>query len=291
MKWSYKLKVYKVYKARPQIMDLSKFKQHGKFLMLALDHRGSFKKYIGKNPEAVTDAEIIKVKKMIIDSLADLFSGVLIDPEWGLPAYHHAKPYLLCVEKTGYEASGDERITELEYSVPELKKMGAGGIKILLYMNPEAKSTKKQLATAKKVLADCKKNRLPFFLEIVTYGNETLGKSRSEWVLRSLQKFLEAKIIPDVFKLEYSGDAESCKKITAMLGKTPWILLTRGESFEVFKEQLRVAVAAGAVGFLAGRALWQELANYPDDAGKKKFLETVVRARFEEINGIVLGTN
>lgn len=270
--------------------------------MLALDHRGSFKKFISPNPETVSDNDIVKAKGMIIDSLVDLFSGVLIDPEWGLPAYKHPKPYLLCAEKTGYVESGDDRVTELEYSAAELKKMGASGVKLLIYFYPAGKSCAKQLATSKKVMLDCQKNDLPFFLEIVTYGNEALGKSRAEWVLGSVEKFVEAKIIPDVFKLEYPtsaspfgratagkpGDSEACKKITQLVGRTPWILLTRGESFEVFKEQLKTAVKNGAVGFLAGRALWQELGTFPDEAGKQEFLRTVVRPRFEELNRIVL---
>ena len=73
---------------------------------------------------------------------------------------------------------------------------------------------------------------------------------------------------------------------------TPWILLTRGEKFDVFKEQLRTATKAGAIGFLAGRAVWQEYSEFKDDlAGKKKFLEETVKNRFREICDVVLGKN
>ncbi len=283
-------------------MDLSPFKYHDRFLMLALDHRGSFKKYISKNPEAVTVADSIKAKAMIINSLADQFSGVLLDPSWGLTAYQGgAKPYLLCLEKTGYVESGSERVTELEYTAKQLKELGASGTKLLLYFNPEAKSRVQQIETATKALLDSHKNKLPLFLEIVTYGNEASGKSRAEWVLRSVKMLLETGVVPDVWKLEFPasvrlgrtmagrpGDFEACKKITELVGDTPWILLTRGESFEMFREQLKVAVAAGAVGFLAGRALWQEFGQYPDEAAQKEFLTNTVKPRFAEISRIVL---
>lgn len=277
---------------------LQKFQNHGKFLMLALDHRGSFKKYVNPvNPEKVSPADLIKTKKLIIEAVQDQFSGVLIDVDWGLPAFAKAsagevrsngKPYLLPLEKSGYTDKKGDRITDLGYSAKKIKSLGASGAKLLLYFNPSSKICSQQIKTAKKALADSHKNNLPFFLEIVTYGNEELGKSRSEWVLRSLEMLLKNKIVPDVWKLEYPGDAGSCKKITELVGPTPWILLTRGDSFEHFEKQLTDAVAGGAVGFLAGRALWQEIVNYKTEQEKKEFLNTVVAGRFKKISAICL---
>ena len=280
--------------------------------MLALDHRGSFKKYINKTkPEEVSVDDLIKTKAMIIESVQDQFSGVLLDAEWGLPGYKSkAKPYLLPLEKSGYTDKEGDRITELEYTAKQLKDMGASGTKLLLYFNPESITCGQQIQTAKKALDDSRNNEMPFFLEIVTYGNEELalpgvalakpGKSRSEWVLRSVQMLIDENIVPDVWKLEYpavaeakAGEArslESCKKITELVGSTPWILLTRGDSFVHFEKQLTDAVAAGAVGFLAGRALWQEIGDYNTDEEKKNFLNTVVADRFRKISDIVINS-
>lgn len=270
-------------------MSISKFQKDGKYLMLALDHRGSFKKYVKPEaPETATDQEVIKIKSMIISSLENQFSGVLIDPDWGLPDYDKQKPFLLCLEKTGYTDLQGERLTELQYPASQLRDWGASGAKLLIYFNPESTSCEKQIETAKKALADAHQNDLPLFLEIVTYGNEELGKSRSEWVIKSLEKIIQANVIPDVWKLEYTGDKESCQKITEMVGKTPWILLTRGDSFEVFREELVEAVGAGAVGFLAGRALWQEISKCTDEKTRLEFLNGVVSDRFAEISEIVL---
>lgn len=268
--------------------------------MLALDHRGSFRKYINSsNPDAVTESELVQTKASIIEAVQDQFSGVLIDAEWGLSGYKSKnKPYLLPLEKSGYTDKAGDRVTELGYTAAEIKAMGAGGAKLLLYFNPDSKTCGQQIATTKKALADAHQNNLPFFLEIVTYGNEELGKSRSEWVLRSLQILLKENVIPDVWKLEYpavaeamageAGSLESCKKITELVRPTPWILLTRGDSFEHFAKQLQEAVAAGAVGFLAGRALWQEISDYKTEPEKKEFLNTVVADRFRKISEICL---
>ncbi len=270
---------------------LEKFQKNSRFLMLALDHRGSFKKYVNEaDPESVTDDEITNLKKMIIDATYSDFSGLLVDPDWGLKAYEKKdKPYLLCIEETGYSESAGERITSLKYTVKELKDLGASGVKILLYFNPAAdEACQKQLATAKLVLDQCKQNNLPLFLEIVTYGNEEVAKTRSEWVINSVNKFLEIGIFPDVFKLEYPGGDQSCKKITEMLGAIPWILLTRGEPYEIFVDQLESAVKNGARGFLAGRAIWQEVSKYDNDAGRMEFLNNIAKERFHEICQITL---
>jgi len=260
--------------------------------MLALDHRGSFKKYVNKkNPEAAGNKEIADVKSLIIKACDNAMSGFLIDPVWGLPAYKKSKvkkPYLLCLEKTGYMETKGARLTKLQYTGKQLKKWGASGAKILLYFNPALKTaTAKQLSVAKKALTDAHKNNLPLFLEIVTYGNEELKKTRAEWVLKSLQAFTKAKINPDIFKLEYPGSSEACKKITKLISPTPWIILTRGETFNVFKKQLKNAIAAGAVGFLAGRAVWQEIGDFKTTVVRQKFAKTITK-RFKELTKIAL---
>ena len=265
---------------------LQEFQKNCKYLMLALDHRGSFKKFVNPAaPDSVSDDDVINAKRLIIEAVRDDFSGLLIDADLGLRAYENPdKPFLLCLEKTGYTDEAGERITELQYSAGELKKMGASGAKILLYFNPASESAcVKQLQTAGKALEECGRENVPLFLEIVTYGNEALGKTRAEWVIKSVERFVAEGIAPDVFKLEYPGDAKSCKKITKMLGATPWILLTRGEQFDVFEKQLKVAAKNGAVGFLAGRAIWQEIGDYPDNEARKHFLDTVAAERFRKI--------
>jgi tagatose-1,6-bisphosphate aldolase len=271
--------------------DLANFLKDGKFLMLALDHRGSFKKLMNPdNPDSVTDQMAIDLKGEIINAVKDQMSGVLIDPDFGLPAYvEKTKPFLLPVEKTGYEAKGGERLTKLEYGVPKLMEWGAGGAKILLFFNPYLETAEAQLETGKSVVEECKSRDYPLFLEIVTYeaDHEVTMEEREKLVIESLKKFVARNVIPDVFKLEYPGSAVACRTISAILQEheVPWILLTRGDSFEHFKEQLKDAVSRGAVGFLAGRALWQEVCTMQGEE-KQKFLKETLPERFRIISEI-----
>lgn len=270
-------------------MDLSKFTSNKKFLMLALDHRESFKKLINPQaPEAVLDDQVISLKHKIIESLQDQFSGLLIDETFGLKAYpDHQKSFLLPVEKTGYDNVEGERLTKLEYSVDQLIELGASGAKLLLYFNPYLNSYKQQLETAKTVIDQCNQKDFPIFLEIVTYevDRELSLVERPKYVLDSLKIFLNTNVIPSVFKLEYPGDSETCQKITQLLDKTPWILLTRGITYDQFTPQLKVASINGCQGFLAGRALWQEACTmHPQEL--EKFLQETLPERFKILSQI-----
>lgn len=271
---------------------LSLFTQNNKFLMLALDHRGSFKKLINpQDPERVDKKEIIDLKFQIINALGAKFSSVLLDPEFGLLAYRKyleqnekSKPFLLSTEKSGYQDLDGEKITELEYSVEQLKNLGARGIKLLLYFNPYVNSAKQQVEIGRKVLKDCKNNDLPLFLEIVTYGIS--NENKVELIRNSVKYFLDQGVLPDVFKLEFPGGPGSCLEITRILKETPWILLSGGYPFEEFLSNLKVAIDNGASGFLAGRALWQDFHKYQGEK-REEFFNKVVAERFEEISKVV----
>lgn len=272
--------------------------QDSPILMLALDHRQSFLKLINpSNPVNVSREQAIQLKKEIIETLQNYFSGVLIDIEYGLPAYQQVssssiptknygreKPYLLPIEKSGAKEITGEKLNEKEYEVAQLKELGASGVKLLLYFNPAGSEETKthQYNLAAESLLKAQENKLPLFLELVTYGTENQTR-----VVDSVQMFLERGIKPHVFKLEFPGSLENCAKVTAMLGSTPWIVLTRGDSFAKFSADLKIAVAGGAKGFLAGRALWQEVCSEKDPLKRQEFYTQILVPRFKEIANIV----
>ncbi len=272
-------------------MDITPFLTHDRIFMLALDHRGSLEAMLPKDiKQADRRDTVISVKRMLMKALASQYSGVLIDSDYGLPAYESlmddpavaVKPYLLCIEKTGYTDTDHERLTNLEYTVAELKAKGAKGVKILLFFHPGARSASAQIALTKEVYRQCQENGLPFFLEILNYPLTGTEYAASELVPKSVKIFLESGIHAEVFKLEFPGTAESCREVTSLLGQTPWILLTKGETYETFKAGLAVATEHGARGFLAGRSIWQDFAQLPRDKWEE-FFATTVAERFSEI--------
>ncbi len=271
--------------------NLEVFAKDEKILMLALDHRESFAKLLSpEDPNSVSLQSAIDAKKEIIDSLKTSFTGVLIDKEYGLPAYtDHLKPFLLPLEKSGYTNDLGERITELEFSPLDLKELGASGVKLLLYFNPDVKSASRQISTARRALEESRLAELPLFLEIRVYREDSgddLHGEEEDLVLRSLRVLYENEIVPDVWKLEFPGSLEGCQKVSEIVGDTPWILLTKGSTFDIFCEELKQAVEAGASGFLAGRALWQDL--FRMNEGKEQFLQQTLPERFRTISDIAL---
>jgi len=271
-------------------MNSKIFTENERYLMLALDHRESFRKLINpQNPEKVSKDEASRTKGKIIESLKDKFSGVLIDQEYGLESYKELqinKPFLLPMEESGYELVDNERINKIIYKCSDIKNSGASGAKILLYFNPSyEKSAKIQAKTAKQALEDARQNDLPLFLEIVTYQVTDI-----ENILRSVEYFLNNNIIPDVFKIEFPGNDYLSKKISNMLGQTPWILLSRGADYTLFKEQLLVASDNGCWEFLAEKTLGQDYFNFAEESEKEKFLKETLPSRFEEIKQIVLNS-
>ncbi len=274
-------------------MDLNQFTKNGKYLMLAFDHRGSFKKLINhEDPDSVSDQAAIDLKREIINCVKDQMSGVLIDKDYGLPGYPgKEKPFLLPVEKTGYTDQAGERVTELEYTAEQLKDQGASGAKLLLYFNPHYNTFQKQIDIALEVQKQCKELDFPYFLEIRVYTLEDpeMKVPRAELVLLSLRELINAGVKPDVWKLEYPGNKDGCEWITNMVKDTPWIILTKGASFDDFKLQLKEAVDSGCRGFLAGRALWQEVCSMQGEE-KEKFLAETLPNRFKEISEIAMSS-
>jgi tagatose 1,6-diphosphate aldolase len=64
------------------------------------------------------------------------------------------------------------------------------------------------------------------------------------------------------------------------------VLLSAGVGFESFKRQVEIACKAGASGFLAGRALWQDGAGIPVRKERMDFFLNTAAPRLKELAGI-----
>ncbi len=260
----------------------------GIFQILAFDHRGSFKKMMQKASESeVTDEQATDLKEKIIKALSDKFTGVLIDQDYGLPAYKKLGlkvPFLLPTEKTGYTDEAGERITELMYTGESIVSEGATAMKILIYANKNVDSWEKQLETSSKALLDAHDHDLPLFLEFVLYSTDNHPTSDINDTLRDT---VAKGVVPDVWKIPYPGSADESKETTEVVGEVPWVLLTGGTTFDEFLEQYKLAYGAGAKGFVAGRALWQEACDIwtkPEELDV--FLNQTLVERFEKLASV-----
>lgn len=282
---------------------INEIAKNGKIHMLALDHRTSIETKVGKE-------NIVLFKTIILENSSHLISSTLIDSVYGLDAYKQLNleiPFLLGIEKSGYELFGQERITKLESSVSAIKNLGAKAVKLLIYYNPRVESAAIQKEIVKNTAEECEKNNIPFLLELVDYDLPEQMRVESfdpdspnpieindarqslqdmqykDWqLIDSVQEILNLNLKIDVFKLRYPGTPQGCAKISELLGKTPWILLSGGDNFEEYLRNYKTALENGCSGFAAGRSLWKEMLDLPIGEWEQ-FAKEVVGQRLSQL--------
>ena len=271
--------------------------EQGVIAALAIDQRGSLGKMIAKgrdNSRETPDAELTEFKTIVTRELTPYATGLLMDPEYGLPAVGAKDPstgVLLAYEKSGYDATDLNRLPDLlpEWSVRRLVAAGANAIKILLYYNPfdiEEVNTIKH-ALMERIGDECIANDVPFFLEPIVYNNEIgdakgleFAQRKPELVTASIAELTKPQYGVDVLKVEvpvnmafvegtstfkgqaaYSRDeAMQLFRDSAAAATKPFIYLSAGVTNEQFLETLELAAEAGTAfsGVLCGRATWQD---------------------------------
>jgi tagatose 1,6-diphosphate aldolase len=279
----------------------------GMMTVCAVDHRGALKRALnGKNPAAVSYQEIVDFKLDLCQAMAPFASAILLDPEYGaaqaiaaglLPG---SKGLLVSMEKTGYAGASTARITELlpGWSVKKAKRMGASAVKLLVYFRPDLKDiASKQLDLVARLADQCIEEDIAFLVEPVSYPIEGSGTSSEKFaeikpglVIETARQITALPI--DVLKAEFPADIKFEQDEGMLLGlcqelnqasRLPWVLLSAGVDFDSFKKQVGIACKAGASGFLAGRALWQEGAQISSRKERMSFFQNTAAPRLKNL--------
>lgn len=260
----------------------------GRFTMIAMDQRGSLQKMLHpENPKATSYAEMGAVKLGVTQALAPLASGYLLDPEYGVgPAVNRfvlpgRTGLLVALETSGYEKKGNWRLTKLleGWSVEKVKRLGASAAKLLVFFNPEAprEVVDHQMKVVRSVAEECRRLDLAFVCEPMSYpvdeSEEEFAHHKAETIIRTAEALSPLGL--DVLKAEFPGDPKvtpdpdelrkNCERLSRTT-KVPWVVLSAGADFDVFRGLVELACRGGASGFLAGRAIWK-------DAFREKTLE------------------
>jgi len=282
----------------------------GMMTMCAIDHRGALKRALNaKNPDAVSYQDIVDFKLDLCQAVAPFASAILLDPEYGAGQAIAAgllpgpKGLLVGMEKTGYTGDSTARITELlpGWSVKKVKKMGASAVKLLIYFRPDLKDiASKQLDLVARLADQCLEEDIAFLVEPVSYPIERGGASSKKFaeikpglVIETARQITALPI--DVLKAEFPADIKFEQDEGKLLGfcqelnqasRLPWVLLSAGVDFESFRKQVKIACKAGASGFLAGRALWQEGAQIRSRDERMNFFQNTAASRLKELGEI-----
>jgi len=282
----------------------------GIFTICAMDHRGSLRRLINEeHPEEVNYEEMVERKLELCSNLAKYVSAMLLDPVFGAAQCisHNVLPsntgLLVSIEATGYSGEKEHRITKLleGWNVEKIRRMGASAVKILVYYRPDLNHlASQQLNTINAIAKECIKHDIPFLVEPMSYpvGNEVNNPSQFAIVKEQLviNTAREITALPiDVLKAEFPTDLRYKKGKSKLIdlchqldtaSRVPWVILSAGVDFELFRQQVEIACQAGASGFLGGRAIWQE-AMYIDDAQERiQYLSTVGADRLKRLTEI-----
>ncbi len=267
----------------------------GRFSILAIDHRDSLRQFLRPDdPDSLTAQEITALKIEIVDGVADLATGVMLEPEYSIPQVLDAGVlpsgvgFLAALESQGYLDDPEAAVTTVldGWSVEQAKASGAASAKLLLPYRPDGRLAHEQVAVARDVTEACHAIGLPIALEPLFY-RLTDRDDRGALVVETARRF--AAMEPDLLKLPFPGSRDACEQVTAICAgrgtdgrPMPWAMLSGGGSFEDFADQFEVASSAGCSGFMVGRALWGEAVSAPAN-DRVAMLREQVRPRFERL--------
>jgi len=274
--------------------------------MCALDHRGSLMKMLSAGQsQGAGYQEMVDFKLDLCRVVAPHATAILLDPIYGAAqaiaagAIPSTTGLLVSLEESGYSGEAEARVTNLlpEWDVKKIRKMGATAAKLLLYYRPDVDVAPRQLDTVQRLATDCVAEDMPFVVEPVSYrvankeaSPENFAKVKPELVIKTAEQITAFPI--DVLKAEFPADLEYEKDKARLLNlchqlneasQVPWVILSAGVNFELFCQEVELACRAGASGFLAGRALWQEATQIKSREKRLKFLETTVVNRLESL--------
>ena len=275
----------------------------GVFKILAADHRDSMRALIDPDhPEDVPASTLTDIKLAVIRGVGAMASGVLLDPVYSAQqaivsgALSGQVGFLSAIEEQGYLGDPHSRQTTLltGWSVEKAARLGASGIKLLIFYNPNAgDAADRQDELVSAVVADCARYDIPLFLEPLGYPLESQPYDREQVTIETARRL--SALHPDVLKLQFPVDGrqesspetwqESCAKLAEACA-VPWALLSFGDPYDLFKAQLEVACEAGCSGFMAGRAVWREVITAP--AGERApIVGKIVLPRFKGLCEVV----
>ena len=293
----------------------------GRFKMTAVDQRPPIKSAIAKarGLAEAPYADVYGFKRMLIETLQGESTALLLDPHFvlsqGLSFLDPTKGLIITLEDSLFkETEGGRLSAEIDaWSVEKIKRVGGDAVKVLAWYRPDADPAvcRAQQDFTKRIGEACARYDIPFLFELLVYPLaadahqtkdyiEMKGK-RADHVLDSVRAFAPADFGIDVFKLESpiaaddvpgtdgDGAAEAQALFDEMgrIAGRPWVMLSAGANKTAFRRILTHAYKAGASGYLAGRAIWQDAFRaFPDWDAIRAGLEGDSVAYMRDLNAL-----
>ena len=288
----------------------------GRFKMTAVDQRPPIKNLI-REKRGTAEApyeDVAGFKLMLIEELQGESTAMLLDPHFALPGgmtvLSPTKGLIVTLEDSIFRETPGGRLSSSidHWSVEQIKRAGGDAVKVLAWYRPDAdaKTCAAQQDFTQAIGEACARYDIPFLFELLVYplageANQTrdyieMSGKHADHVLESVRVFADAKYGIDVFKLESpvpakeiasSANAQALFDEMGRLAGRPWVMLSAGAGMDDFKLVLQHAYAAGASGYLAGRAIWSEpFKAFPDWDAVRSGLRARSVPYMQEINAL-----
>ncbi len=276
--------------------------EDGVMVAIACDQRGGMRQLLAEDPTeraAITNAQLGLVKADIVQYLAAHASAVLLDPVCAVPAVvedgtlRRDVGLLIGLDASGYDESPEGyRLSRLAEGVTarRVRELGGTGGKIMVYLRPDRpEADAHNIDILRRCIEDFAREDLLLVVEFLTYA---LKDESKEDYARALPGLVEGgvRISLDcgakLLKVPYPGNAAAWAAIHKMAAGVPWTILSAGVDHATFREQVRTAVAEGATGVIAGRALWKDCISLDRTVTRERLTRLAV-PRLEEIKAVV----
>jgi tagatose 1,6-diphosphate aldolase len=277
----------------------------GFFCICAIDHQTDFKELIRPNPDEVSYATAVSYKLELVRHFAPHVSAFLLDPVYGLGPSIAAGVLpgsvglIANIEDEGYIESQAHRRTTLrsEWGTAKIKRIGADAVKLFFYHRADSgELAEQQRELVKQLVLECAEQNLALIAEPIWYpiagedpSSPEIAKKRAEAIIESAREMCELGI--DMLKAEFPGNVstdadvrnaeDACRTLDEIVD-VPWVILSAGVPYDVFRRQTEIACAAGASGFLAGRAIWRDAVAAPSEDERRRAVESATE-RLDEL--------
>jgi len=277
----------------------------GHFTMVAMDQRPPIASLIstkrGIGVGEVSFADMVAVKRVLVEALGGHASAMLFDPNFCFPAALERLPahtgLVVTLEDHRFEDTpgGRKSHSISAWSVEKIKRAGGDGVKVLAWFRPDANPDilAHQKRYVESIGEECRRHDIALVLELLAYPFQKGARHTADYVespdklpelvLGSVREFAHPRYGVDLLKLESplpgatlparDGGAANMRaqqwfdemgEICSDAG-IPWVMLSAGVTPSQFVRVMEYAYAAGANGFLAGRAIWWDaLQQFPD---------------------------
>lgn len=255
----------------------------GVFSVLALDHRNNLRRILSPEaPDGVSFDDLSTFKQRVVEALGPASTAVLLDPEFGAAqciaagALSPAVGLVVALEATGYGGESVARSSQVleGWSAEKARRMGADAVKLLVYYHPDAPTAGEIETLVQETSEVCSRLDLALVVEPLSYslkpGARLEGGERRRVVVETARRLTGPGV--DLLKAEFPCLPESdpadwraaCAEVSRA-SPVPWVVLSAGVDFETYVRQVTAACEAGASGVAAGRAVWKELVDLPEE--------------------------